>query len=87
MLLLKTAALAVGIDVIGDRRALEPNRGGENVDHCAMQPPGALVAQAGGDGAGVNAGLEQSFVGIDVAHAAQEALIEQQRLDGGAAGL
>src|ERR1700733_5946880 len=49
MLLLKTAALAVGIHIVGNRRAFHPDRSAENVDHCAMQPPGALFAQAGRD--------------------------------------
>ena len=38
VLLLKTAALAVGIHVVGNRRAFQPDRVGQNVDHGAMQP-------------------------------------------------
>jgi hypothetical protein len=36
MLLLKTAALAIGIQVVGNRRAFQPNRGGEDIDHGAV---------------------------------------------------
>src|SRR5580704_12636553 len=46
-----------------------------------MQTRGALFAQTGSDRAGVNARFEQGFVGVDVSHAAQEGLIQQQRLD------
>jgi len=87
VLLLKAAALPVGIDVIGNRGAFEANRSGENIQHRAVQPAGARFAQAGGQGARMDASFKQRFIRIDVAHAAQESLIEQQGLDGGAPGL
>ena len=81
MLQLKAASFAVGIDVIGDRGSLKANRGGEDIHHGAMQPRRAGLAQAGGDRSGMDASLMQRFVGIDIAHASQKSLIEEQRLD------
>ena len=47
----------------------------------AVQPRGAFLAQTGCNGAWMNVRFEQRFVGIDVAHPAQEFLVEQQRFD------
>jgi hypothetical protein len=77
MLLLEAAALALGVHIIGDRRAFQPDRGGENVHHGGVQTRSAFLAHAGGDCAGMNARFEQRFVGIDVAHAAQKSLVQQ----------
>jgi len=87
VLLLKTAALAVGVNVVGNRRAFQPNRGGENIDHRSVQANGALLAQASRDGARMDARFIQRLIGVNIAHAAQESLIQQQRLDGGASRL
>ena len=43
VLLLKTAALAISIHVVGNRRALQPDCGGENIDHRGMQASDALL--------------------------------------------
>jgi len=81
VLQLEAAFLTVRVDIVGNRRAFQANGGGENIDHGAMQPRGAIFFQAGRDRLRVNARFKQRFIGVDVSHAAQESLIEQQRLD------
>jgi hypothetical protein len=81
MLQLEAPLFTVGIDVVRDRRAFQTNCRGEDVDHSAVQARGALLAQAGGDGPRMDARFEQRFVGVDIAHAAQKFLIQQQLLD------
>jgi len=81
VLQLEAALLTIRVDVIGNRRAFQSNSCRKDIDHGAMQPRGAILTQAGRHGAWVNARFEQRFIGVDVSHAAQESLIEQQRLD------
>ncbi len=81
VLLLEAAFLAVGVDVIGNRRAFEPNRGVENVHHGLMQTSGALPCSSWMRWRAGECAPQKRFVGIDVPHAAQKSLIEQQRLD------
>src|SRR5258708_38825298 len=72
VVLLEAAAAAFGVDIVRNRRAFQFDGGSQDSDHRFMQAGGALGAQAGCDRFGVNAGLEQRLVGVDVPHAAHE---------------
>ena len=54
---------------------------GEDVDHGLMQALHPVLPKPGRISPGMNASQKQGFVGVDISHAAQEALIEKQRLD------
>jgi len=85
VLQLKATLFTIGIDIVRDGRAFQPNRGGEDVYHGAMQTRGPLLGQFGRNRAGVDARLKQRFIGVDVAHSAHERLVQQERLDTGVA--
>ena len=78
---LEKAAPAVGIHVIRNRGAALRDRLRQNLHDGGMQPLHALRTQSRADGQRMNTRPEQRFVGIDVAHAAHEVLIQQHRLD------
>src|SRR5579884_1253161 len=83
--ILEAAAAAFRVHVVGDGGSFALDGRAQNAGHRAVETASAVCAEAGGEGAGMDGGLEQRFVGIDVAHAADEALIQQQRLDAGLA--
>lgn len=85
-ILIRTFA-AAGVDVIGNGGAAGGDGLGEDGLDGAEKVGEAGAAEAGGEGKGMNAGSEEGFVGIDIAHAAQKALVEQEGLDAGAPGL
>ncbi len=79
---LKEAFFAVGVDVVGNGGATEGNCFAENfLDGCEQL--GKLIASDGGGAAArADSGAEQRFIGINVAHAAQEFLIEESAFNG-----
>ena len=84
---LEKAAFARGIDVIGDGGAAEADGFTQHLLHGGMQAIEFLCGQAGGHTAGADFGAEEALIGVDVANTVQEGLIEQGRLDGGAAAV
>jgi len=87
MLQLEAPAVSIRVDIIGDRRALQPHRFRQYTGHGLMQTQRPFPAEPGRDRARMNARLEQRLVGIDVPHPAKERLVEQQRLDARLASL
>jgi len=78
---LEEAARAVGIDVIGDGGASELDGVAENIDKRGAQAGQLGSGEAGGLAGGADGGAEERLVGVDVADAVQERLIEQRGLD------
>jgi hypothetical protein len=79
---LEESFFAVGIDVVGDRRATEGNGFFQDFFHGGVKF-GELVASYGGSAAaGADSGAEERFISVDVADAAQKFLIEERALDG-----
>src|ERR1051326_6883638 len=72
---------AFGIDVIGNGRSTGGDRFREHRHHGVEQSPGPLAPQPRSDGERMNARAKKGLVGVDIAHASHEALVEQQRLD------
>ena len=58
----------------------------KKLDDCCVEAGGAGRGHAIGGRGGVDACTEESFVGIDVAEAANEGLVEKETLGGGAPG-
>ena len=81
---LELATLAVGIDIVGNGGAAETNCFGQNLADCPMEPKELFPRQIFGDASRMQTRAEQALVCIDVANAAQNFLVEQQRLDAGA---
>jgi len=84
---LEAAAIALGIDVVGNRGAFQPYGVFENARHCLMQTRRAFGTESRGDRPRMNTSLEQRLVGINVSHASNEVLIQQKRLDSSGAAL
>ena len=82
---LKEAARAVGIDVIGDGGASELDGVAENIDKRGAQAGEFGAGEARGLAGGTDGGAEERLVGVDVADAVEEGLVEQRGLDGRAA--
>src|SRR5579883_2429730 len=80
---LKPAALALGVDVIGDGGAAERDGFAENFTNGLVEARGSRGAELRGGGQGMDAGGEEALVGVDVAQAREEFLIEQEGLDAG----
>ena len=78
---LKKAAGAVGIDVVGDRGAADLDGVAENFDQRGAQAGEFGAGEARGLASGTDGGAEERLVGVDVADAVQERLIEQSSLD------
>lgn len=82
---LEEAADAVSIDIVGDRGAAELDGVGEHVDQGLAQADEFGAGEASGMAAGTDPGTEEALVGVDVAHAVKQTLVQQRGLDGGAA--
>ena len=87
MLQLKESALAVGVHVIADRRAAQPDGVRENLAQSQPQCFQLRLAQPACEPPRTNAGAKKALVGVDVAHAGEQPLVEQGRLDGGMPGV
>ena len=82
VLKLEEAADAFGIDVIGDRRAAELDGMAENLLESDMEAVEFGAGEPAGLAAGTDTGAEEAFIGIDIAHAGEQRLVEQCGLDG-----
>jgi hypothetical protein len=81
MLKLKKPALAIGINVIGDRRAAESNRVHQDLAQCGPQAVELGARDAVGTPPRANTGMKEAFVGVDIAHTSQQRLVQQSGLD------
>ena len=85
MLELEESPGAFGIDVIGDRGAAHPDGVFQDLAKCLAQAVEFGAGETAGGFAGADAGAKEAFVGIDVAHAREQFLVEEGGLDGDAA--
>jgi hypothetical protein len=81
---LEEAALACGVDVVGDRGAAEADRLAQYLLHSGVEAVQFLRSEPCGHAAGADFGAEEALVGIDVADTVEQGLVEQRCLDGGA---
>ena len=79
---LEEAADAVGVDIIGDRGAAEPDGAFEDFAQGEAEALEFISSQAPSRSARPNAGAEETLVGVDVADAGEEGLVEQSGFDG-----
>ncbi len=79
--LLKCAAFSCAIHVIGNGRAPVLNGQPEHFEQAFMQQLSAYFRDAAGKSARVNTSGKQQFIGIDVANAPEECLVQQQGFD------
>ncbi len=79
---LEEAFDAVGVDVVGDRGAAEADGVVEDLDEGLAELFEFIFGEATGRAAGADAGAEEAFVGVDVADAGEQGLVEQGGLDG-----
>ncbi len=82
--LLKRAAFSGAIHIVRNGRSAVTNRKPEHFEQTFVQAFGALFRDAAGGSAWMNASVEQQFVRINVADAAEERLIEEKSLDAAA---
>src|SRR5260370_23468109 len=78
---LEETFFAIGIDVIGNRRA---SGGDRFFEHFAQRPMELFELGAGqriGAAARAYSGAKKAFIGVDVCHPVKQRLIEQQGLD------
>src|ERR1017187_1352161 len=78
---LEEALAAFGVDVIGDGRSSGGDGLGEHGDDGVVEFAGAVASNALGERLRMNAGAEEGLIGVDIADAAHEGLVEQQALD------
>jgi hypothetical protein len=81
---LKATLFAVGIDIIPQRAAAMVDGAAENELDGAVKANDLLPGEPIGRSGGVNAAVKEGFIGVDIADAGHEALIEQGGLDGAA---
>jgi hypothetical protein len=82
---LKLAALAIGIHVIGNGRAAQANGFQQHGADGSMEIAKLAGLERRRQSHGMNARSPQTFVGVNVAHSTEDALVEQERFDAGAA--
>ena len=87
MALLEFSFAAIDSLIVVNRRAFEADGFLQNFLHCAMQAARFRVGQLAAGFLWMDFCAPQRLVGIDIAHPADHALIEQQRLDVGVARL
>ena len=78
---LEKALAAFGIDVIGDGRTSGGDGFGEHGDDGVVELARTVAADALGERPRMNAGAEERFIGVNIADAAKEGLVEEQRFD------
>jgi len=81
---LKATLFAVGIDIIPQRTAAVVYGAAENEFDSAVEAKDLLPGKSIGGSGRVNAAVEEGFIGVYIADAGHEALIEQGGLDGAA---
>ncbi len=79
---LEEATDTVGIDIIGDRRTTEPDGALQNFTKGEAEAFEFISSQAARLATRPNASAEEALVGVDIAHAGEEGLVEQSGLDG-----
>jgi hypothetical protein len=82
---LEEASDAVGVDVVGDGGAPELDGVFEDVAEGVAETGELGAGEATGVPTRADAGAEECFVGVDIADAVEERLVEQGGLDGGLA--
>ena len=82
---LEEAAGALGVDVVGDGGAAEADGVAEDFDQRGAQAGQLGAGEAGGLAGGADGGAEERLVGVDVADAVEQGLVEQRGFDGRAA--
>ena len=82
MFQLKEASDSRSVHVIGHGRATEFDGAGEHIDQGLAQPLELCPGDACCLPARADTGARESFIGVDVADAVQQRLIEQGRFDG-----
>ena len=80
---LEEASDAVCVYIIGDRRAAKLNSFGQDLDECGAESGEFCASETTGVAGGADAGVEECLVGVDVADAVEQGLVEQRGLDGG----
>lgn len=78
---LKKTTLSVGADVVGDRRTTQKDGVGEDFAQRQPEPFKLNKRQAVGPSPRANAGIKEAFIGIDIADACKQGLVEQSCLD------
>ena len=81
---LEIAELAVGRDVVAQRRTAGFDRRRQGFPDRPGQPAGARGAHIGGEAAGRDPGFEQALADIDIAEPGDDPLVQERRLDRGA---
>ena len=81
---LEEAAFSCGVDIIGDRGAAEPDGLAQHLLNSTVEAVQFLRSEPCRHAAGAYFGAEEALVGIDVADAVQQALVEQRCFNGGA---
>lgn len=79
---LESAAQAAAADVIADRRATGLDRPPEHPVEGTMQLPDLTVGQVPARAQGADPGGEEGFIGVNVPHPGDDALVQQQGFDG-----
>src|SRR5256885_5235153 len=82
MLELKESLFPIVVDIVGDRRSPKSNRFPQHFFYRDEKLSQLFSSNRRGPSTGANAGAEQRLVGINIAHPAQQFLIEQRTLDG-----
>ena len=84
---LEEAFAALRIYVVGDGRSAGGDGFRKDGNHGVEESPRPLAAQAASHGERMNARAKERFIRIDVADAAHEGLVQQQRFDARLAAL
>jgi hypothetical protein len=82
---LEASALAFGVHVIGNGGASQADGFEKHPADGSMEFAKLGGLERGSQTRGMNAGAPQAFVRVDVSHASQDALVEQERFYAGAA--
>jgi hypothetical protein len=81
MLHLEVAGRAGRVDIVSNRRSSPKDRAFENPTNGPGESLNFLAGRSDSDGGGVQASVKEDLVGVDVAHAGQNPLIEQDGLE------
>jgi hypothetical protein len=82
MLQLEETARAVGVDIVGDRRAAQPDRLLEDLQQSLAETFKLGTRKTACRAPGTDSGMKKALVGVDVAHPGQKGLVEQSGFDG-----
>ena len=82
VLQLEESTRAVGVDIIGDRGAAQSDGMLQDAAEGPAQTLELGTGESTGRPAWTDAGMEEAFVGIDVAHSGEKRLVEKGGLDG-----